>query len=177
MLLGGKDKVLDFSLQTLESSLVPINEYIRQMFDDSESAGPFFEDFLELAEHMTGLGFVICQTYLTATYGFLKVSKDEALMSGPKDANGRTIVSIINHAGNYWKHKDEWELEGENVRKEKIIDAFRDLGAEDLENYPLGTVLSRFDGSQEKYFGSILPYLVDWRDDLIIISKRMERRE
>src|SRR4051812_20574440 len=71
-------------------------------------------------EHVVGLGFTACQTYLTATYGFIEVPKSTALLVGPRHRSGRSVAEVVNHAANYWKHNEEWTLDKSPVHRQRI---------------------------------------------------------
>ncbi len=87
--------VLDARLDSIERSI--------QKYSDADMFG-------DSAEAVCGLGFVACQQYLAATASWLGVEKTPALQCSPNHVCGDTIVSIVNHAANYWKHGDEWLL-------------------------------------------------------------------
>lgn len=76
--------------------------------------------YFDRLESICGLGLVACQTYMTTTYGQARVAKKTALNLGPRhEASGHSIVSLINHGANFWKHKEEWLLKktGQDQKK------------------------------------------------------------
>src|SRR3546814_4588494 len=80
--------------------------------------------YFDVAEHITGLAFVACQTYIATVCGAVGIDKSAALRKGPKHPGGLSKVQIINHAANYWKHNNEWALTKPDRRRELIEKAF-----------------------------------------------------
>jgi hypothetical protein len=68
-------------------------------------------------EHVAGLGFVACQAYMAATYGFVRLPKKLVLQLGPRHGpSGRFVADVVNHAANFWKHHSEWPSRRDSVR-------------------------------------------------------------
>jgi hypothetical protein len=103
--------IVDFDLDLLKQLIRIIDQQLdlisekATQVDDADSFGYF-----DSAEHITGFGFVACQTYMSSVYGYLKIEKQKALSIGPFHSSGQTKAHIINHAANYWKHNNEWSL-------------------------------------------------------------------
>lgn len=98
--------------------------------------------YYDSMEHLTGLGFVACQSYVTAIYGILGVPKRKALRLGPNHGSGSSVATIVNAAANYWKHNHEWHMEKSSKRREAIEAAFDEVGFPVGTEYPLSGVLT-----------------------------------
>ena len=103
---------------------------------------------LDRAEHITGLGFAACQAYVTATHGVMNVGKSKAFAFGPCHGSGQRIVEIVNHAANYWKHREEWHLDKSSARQNRIRNAFEAIGFSVDLDYPLSGVIT--DGTERE---------------------------
>jgi hypothetical protein len=146
------------------------SEAIRVEWQD---ANEFREtDYFERSEHITGLGFGACQTYMVATYGFLNFPKSVALRTGPEHG-GRPSVAIINAAANYWKHHDEWHLEKRPDRQAKIGDAFGAVGYAIDAEYPLSGILAELSSPHVASFVGIVQILESWRESLRQLRTRV----
>ena len=129
--------------------------------DDPDSFGYF-----DSAEHVTGLGFVACQTFMSSVWGNLGVSKRNALAIGPSHSSGNTKAKIINSAANYWKHNNEWDPSKKDKRREDIEKAFESVGFPVDSSYPLSGVLTELSLPGEARFQSVLGALDVWKDEL-----------
>ena len=133
----------------------------RWLAPDPDSFG-----FFDRLEHLTGLGFVACQIYIASTYSHIGLSKESALTLGPQHHCGISIVAVVNHAANLWKHQDEWALQRNERARDRIIKAFEDLGYPALGEYPLSGCLAELCTPEEARFRRLLPHLVQWREKL-----------
>lgn len=122
--------------------------------------------YFDRAEHITGFGFVACQAYMTATYGFLKISKLKALSVGPSHRTGHRVVELVNHAANYWKHHDEWPLDKSPGNQNRIKQAFDAVGFPVDVDYPLSGVLTELVAPKPASFAPLVQMLAIWRDAL-----------
>ena len=171
MFLIKENSVLDFDLDLLVEILTVIDsqlDTILRGWNDAAEADEF--GYFDRAEHIAGLGFVACQAYMTSTYGFMNVEKPKALASGPRHKPGQTVVEIINHAANFWKHYDEWHLEKGTTRHDRIIAAFETLGSPVDLDYPLNGILAELVDPQPASFKPLVVKLARWRDDLRSVS-------
>ena len=66
--------------------------------DSTETEIAYELGYFDSMEHLTGLGFVACQTFMAAIYGISKIDKRKALSVGPKHSCGSTIAAITNAA-------------------------------------------------------------------------------
>ncbi|GEM_PF-607757 len=169
MFLIGKDRVHDIDLRLLsdlvaviDKQLELVEEQAQGRWEDADMSGEF-----DWAEHVAGLGFTSCQTYLAATYPFTRITKPEALNLGPIESKSkRPVVSVINAAANFWKHNPEWSLQPEARRVTIIKEAFDDVGYPVDCDYPLTGILAELTGGAIR-FRAIIPLLDEWRDALI----------
>lgn len=146
-----------YDLELLKELVQLIDQQIEKIcplcseVDDPDSLGYF-----DRAEHVTGLWFVACQTFMSSVCGNLEVSKRNALTIGPSHSSGNTKAQIINHAANYWKHKNEWNLSKKDKRRENIEKAFESVGFSVDLDYPLSGVLTELSLPGEARFQSVL---------------------
>ena len=152
----------------VDRHLTRLDQQIAQS-PDPDSLGEF-----DRGEHVTGLGFVACQTYIAAVCGRARIAKREALELGPSVAGGETAVSLVNHAANYWKHRLERPSGGAAAAAGRRVAAFAAAGLDADESYPLDRVLALLDASRPSRFERVLPLLFAWRRELC--SCRRTRR-
>jgi hypothetical protein len=168
MYLVTQQGIHDYDMRLLSRLLTGVDQQLDEFeteFQSMEEADMF--GAYDWAEHVAGVGFVACQTYITATYPMTRVSKDVALGSGPvHSSSGRTVARILNAAANFWKHNPEWPLQNNDARHNAIRAAFEDLGFPADGEYPLSGILTELTGGHAR-FTYILPFLEQWRDSLI----------
>ena len=158
---------VDFDLDLLQQLIRIIDQHLDLMAqeaaqeDDPDSFG-YFDNM----EHITGLGFVACQTYMSSVCGFLRIEKQKALAAGPLHSSGRTKVQIINSAANYWKHNSEWSLEKSNKQRKYIEETFELVGFPIKTDYPLSGMLTELVFPDQAAFQPIIAVLEAWRDEL-----------
>jgi hypothetical protein len=78
------------------------------------------DETIDNVEFEVGIGFVVCQRYLTSVYGLYELDKGQALDAGPRSCKKYTKAELVNHAANYWKHRDEWDKNNNNNKKERL---------------------------------------------------------
>ncbi len=153
-------EILGKLIDTIDQQLDQICQESTRV-DDADSFGYF-----DSAEHVIGLGFVACQTYMATVYGYLKIEKQKALAAGPRHSGGHTKVQIINHAANYWKHNNEWALDRTTARRQMIEKAFESVGFPVGTEYPLSGVLTEVASPEGAAFQPILQILELWKVEL-----------
>jgi hypothetical protein len=160
-------RIHDYDMQFLEELLEFLDGHVERLsanvpqFVDADSWGLF-----DSVEYITGLGLVACQSYLAATYSDLEIEKVVALRSGPVHSSGQTIVELINHAANFWKHHDEWSLPSNKGRGQRACEALDALLVDDTF-YPLTTILGELVfAPRNRRLQALLPHLRAWRDAL-----------
>ncbi len=158
---------MDFDLDLLKQLVPILDQHLIVMYqeaaqeEDLDSFG-----YYDNAEHITGLGFVACQTYMSSVCGFYRIEKQKALLVGTKHSSGQTKVRIINDAANYWKHNSEWPLEKSDKRRNDIEKTFESIGFPVDIDYPLCNVLAEIVSPEKAAFKPIIPILESWRDEL-----------
>ena len=134
--------------------------------DSTETEIPDELGYFDSMEHLTGLGFVTCQTYITAVYGILKIDKKKALSKGAHHSSGSTIPVIVNAAANYWKHNNEWELDKTDKQRKIIEKTFESIGFPVNLDYPLSGVLTEISEHNYVSFMSVFRKLEVWKNEL-----------
>jgi hypothetical protein len=162
-----KPSRLDYELSLLREIVLFIDQHLSQIIHNSmqvEDADSF--GYFDSAEHITGLGFVACQTYMSAVYGLMGIEKQKALVVGPLHASGKTKVQIINHAANYWKHNNEWTFGHNQKQMKNIEEAFDSVGFPVNTDYPLSGILAEIATPEEARFEAIIHILELWQGKL-----------
>jgi len=156
-------------LLTLETDLIgelveTIDKKLAEIIDRANSVeDPDSLSYFDSAEHLTGLGFVACQAYMTAVYGVLRVEQLKALSYGPMHQCGKSIEQIVNDAANYWKHNNAWSVEKSPKQRERIENTFNKVGFPVETEYPLSEVLTELASPFAASFGPILQKLEEWK--------------
>jgi len=162
--------VADWDLDMLAEILAVIDRQLDSILSDWHKSSKTVElPCFERAEHIMGLGFVSCQAYMTATYGFLNMPKSKALAAGPLHRSGQRIVEIVNHGANYWKHREEWHLDRSPTNQNRIgaaFDAVEAAGFPIGQDYPLSGVLTALVEPEPMAFKPLVAMLARWREDL-----------
>jgi hypothetical protein len=159
--------LFDYDLELLKDIVGTIDQYLENInqrsteVDDPDSFGYF-----DRAEHVVGLGFVACQTYIVAVCGHLGVRKQDAFSFGPKHSSEQTVVQIVNHAANYWKHNSEWAPDKNEKQRKYVEHAFEAVGFPVGTDYPLSGVLTELTYPQTSRFESLVELLINWKNDL-----------
>jgi hypothetical protein len=112
-------------------------------------------------EYLAGLGFVVCQRYLSATLCCNGISKEQALNLPPMHASGQSVASIVNAGANCWKHADE--AEPLRPTTSRVIEA---VGVK-LDFYPCQHLLLALVGDDNPPFVSLSACLLKWRASVI----------
>jgi hypothetical protein len=156
--------VSDLELGFLEKHLSLIDAQLDRVVADGKGCGdPDAFGVLDDIESLAGLGFVACQRYLTATYGWMRLTKQAALTVGPKHHSGFTVVEVVNHAANFWKHHDEWNPGKKTKQQERTEEALVSLGALPSD-YPVTRVLTEIAGGY--LFKSLMRDMASWSKEL-----------
>jgi len=162
-------RVFDANLNFLKDCLHLIDVRLDEIFNttcpDPDSFGLYDE-----ADHLVGWGFVACQTYLTATLADQGLSKREFLNRGPQHSCGRTMTELINAVANYWKHNYEWTHDDTSARRERTLESLEALELVS-QSYHLVEILSKLVEPEPLLFRNLVPYLEEWRDEVMKASK------
>ena len=170
-------QLLDFSMDFLKEATELIDKYLENLDERKENCpDPDSFGLYDDGEHITGLGFVVCQYYITAIYSFYKKNKyykenkPVALRRGPKHCTGLPFAELINACANYWKHHEEWRgVPKEQLRPDsvKTIKAMKSLGIKVADGYyPLHNAFCKLLGSPPYRFNALLPLLKEWRESV-----------
>jgi hypothetical protein len=167
-MLTAKGKVVwDPGLELLTELFGVLDRHLGQLEEQWQGAGDADAlGYFDRMEHATGFGFVACQTYMTSILGVLSIPKATALSAGPRHKAGLTVVEIVNHAANYWKHRDAWQLDRGAAGQERITQAFDAVGFAVDTDYPLGGILAELCNPDIASFAALRGLLVEWRDAL-----------
>jgi hypothetical protein len=157
-LLKNKKVLHDFDLILLKEIVEFVDEKINVL--SSESIQEPLEDWgiFDRIENITGLGFVACQTYMASTYGFANVSKNKALLFGPKLSHKLTSAELINHAANFWKHCEEWQITGNIGPRKSLVQGFFEISYNVNSEFPLSGCLAELTNGNA-HFESVVKIL------------------
>jgi hypothetical protein len=157
--------IIDSDLPLLEEVLRLLDTHLARLEREAQaSPDPDSHGIYDSLEHVTGLGFATCQTYLVAHFARSGVSKPAALERGPTHRCGRTIASIVNAAANYWKHHEEWGVSSPSQR-ERTVEIISSMGM-DSHDYTLYNMLHELLRPLPTRFTTVVPFLLQWRDSL-----------
>ncbi len=156
----------DFDLELLCEILTFIDDKIIVLSDQSIEENEADLWTFDRIENITGLGFVACQTYMASTYGCANIGKDRALLLGPKMTEKLTVAQLVNHAANFWKHNEEWQITGNFGPRKSMVNGFEEISYDVGSEYPLSGCLAELTNGSAS-FNDVMILLVKWRDDLI----------
>ena len=145
---------------TLDRELSVISGEINRS-EDPDSFG-----LLDQYEQILGIGFAVCQTFLTSVHS--GKNKSKLLSVGPYHSSGKSYAQITNASANYWKHNDEWERSSLSGHAKGTIEVIESLGVDVWSSYPLSDVFhSLFSNRQESTFDQLLDYLNQWSCEIL----------
>lgn len=162
------DLTLYFETKLAHQVLEIIDKNIQEVWSEAQQSGmPDDLGYFDLMEHITGLGFVACQNYISAVSAVTPGGKHTALNSPPNHECGLPYAAIVNCAGNYWKHSSEWtNARADSKRRTTIESTFGELGYAVDSEYPLSGVFAEV-SSGEASFGAIMQRLQQWATNLV----------
>jgi hypothetical protein len=164
MFLIGDADVWDLDLDYLQKHLSLIDAHLDIVAKEARGCGdPDAFGVFDEIESLVGFGFAACQRYLTATYGWMKLTKGAALAAGPKHRSGLSIAEIVNHTANYWKHHEEWNGEKTSKQQQRTEAGMKLIGVLDSD-YPVSNALGEL--TTGTAFKPLLSDLRQWRDQL-----------
>lgn len=173
MFLTHFNQIIDYDLDLFVRISDMLDAEVERNYQEASTCpDPDAFGIFDRMEHITGLGFVACQTYLASTYGFLNIEKDFALTLAPYTAQNIPVVTIVNHAANLWKHQDKWALRKSTRDRDRILHAFAALGYTELGDYPLSNCLAKICAPSDPKFRNLVPFLRQWRDTLRMTKPR-----
>lgn len=161
----------DSEIALISDLVIVIDQKLSDICEKAiNTAGADEFGFYDAAEHATGLGLVACQTIIAMVCGGLAIKKATALALGPMHLGGLSKVQIVNHAANFWKHNNEWSLEGPSKRHEIIVRTFDSVGFPVDTGYPLSGVLTELSAPQPASLLAVLGVLDVWKKDVLVLA-------
>ena len=160
--------VIDPELDLLADLYGFLDQKLSDLCDRSvECRDPDSAGYFDQMEYLSGFGVVALQTYLTETAAWAGRRKHETFHLGPKTTSGVSKIAILNAVANFWKHREEWVLEGGEKRRAAVDALFEEVGYSCDVDYPISGVLTELLTPAEVRFSSLLAPVRGWRDDLI----------
>jgi len=134
-----------------------------------------FSNLYERSDHVIGLGFVACHTYLHARSGWAARGKTETIGVGPRHACGLPIARIVNAAANYWKHAPEAGLfssPGESLKRATLeaLTAVGVRGSDFIVSQAIDHLVGTSSGAR---LMMLVPTLVEWRDAVLFNTSKL----
>ncbi len=164
MRLKFPDGWLDYDLNLFMDIARPIDREIQKLIEvvktDWEVADMF--DYPLTIEQLLGVGLAAAQVYLVAAIREQGATRKAALALGPRHRSGATVVQLINHGANFWKHADGWDYEAPDNRRDEILRAFSDIGIPN-DHWQLLELVRRITGASEPELTDLQPHLEEWR--------------
>lgn len=164
-----ESKRFDFELDLYKDVAEPLDKRLVGLYEtDPEYADMF--DCHEIAEHILGVGLVTAQVYINSCIGEYSTvaettsSKSIRLKLGPKHTSGISMIKLIMHGANFWKHCDEWDPEIPNESRNKILNTFASIGIDD--EYPLYYLMEQICGQAKPLLSYLTPILEEWHNAL-----------
>lgn len=146
-------------INQIDDELKPLLMEIKQ------SSDPDSHGLLDYSEQICGLGFVVLQTYMVSVCSLMRYKKKEVLSYKPMYKNEISYAMAINAAANYWKHHNEWLIEG--VKQNRyVVSAFEKLELSVEDDYPLGNILWLLCREKEISFGKLHENLRKWSKEI-----------
>ncbi len=168
MIIFLENDVIDPQLMLLSDLYVFLDEKLSELWERSAaSSDPDADALFDQMEYLMGFGTVALQTYLTETAAWAGFRKHETFHLGPKTPSGRSHIAILNAVANFWKHREEWILDGGEKRKAAVDTLFDEVGYSCDLDYPISGVLTELLTPAEVRFSNLLPTITAWRDELI----------
>ncbi len=124
--------------------------------------------FWDRISYIAGLGFVMCQQYVTTTCQIPSVEKADALRLPPMHESGHSVVEIINAAANHWKHYLEDVDHPKGTLRKSTISPILALGLGLEECCLQETILEALAETTMQPFEKIGALITKWRDNLIL---------
>jgi len=159
---------VDYDLNLYLDIARPIDEHLDRLFTvietDFSTADMF--DYPLTVDHLLGVGLVAAQVYLRGAIAEQAAPMPEALSIGPRLSSGASVVQLINHGANLWKHADaSWDWDAPDWRQGLILRALADEGI-DGDQYILIELVRRITGARRPHLTELSPFLQEWRNTL-----------
>lgn len=168
MIIIHENEVIDPELGLLADLYELLDQKLSDLCDRStECTDPDASGYFDQMEYLTGFGLVALQTYLTETAAWAGLRKHQTFHLGPKTSSGVSKIAVLNAAANFWKHREEWVLEGGEKRRAAVDALFEEVGYSCDVDYPISGVLTEVLSPLEVRFSALLVPVRAWRDELI----------
>lgn len=168
MIMFHDNEVIDLEFGHLADLYEFLDQKLSDLCDQSAKCpDPDAFGLFDQMEYLMGFGLVALQTYLTETAACAGLRKHETFHLGPKTKSRVSKIEILNAVANFWKHREEWVLDGEERRKVAIDALFEEVGYTSAVDYPISGVLTELLSPLEVRFASLLIPVRLWRDDLV----------
>lgn len=157
--------ILDLDLEFLDQGVRLVDAQLERLHREvRSSADPDGSGDFDRMEYAVGLGFVICQQYLSARARACGVTKADALRVGPVHRSGIPIAVAVNDAANYWKHEPEWGNGPFDPRATATRERLQTLGVALDQSYVVSGVLNKLLSPLPTRFERLLPFIERWRE-------------
>ena len=168
MFLISKGEVCDFQLPLLIDFIGLLDEKITQLLSQVDQNNDGYNvGIYENTEYFIGIGFVAMQQYMVDTMWNSNIDKKTALKYGSVSSNGKTCISLINSAANWWKHEPEGKLS--EYTFQDVFDISKSL------EYPLSNVLALLCESNKVELLSVIRHLESWRDEFVTVVMNQKK--
>lgn len=156
--------ILNNEKRLIKDLVDTLDKKLKELIDEcNEVEDPDMMGLFDSIEHLTGLGFVTLQAYITAAYGILEKTKKSVLSIGPRHWGGNAIVKIVNDSANYWKHNNEWSIDKSSNHRKVIESTFNSAGFPVNSDYPLSGILAELSSPNEATFYAVFEKLEEWQ--------------
>lgn len=160
-----------YNLVYLKRTLKPIDDLLTSVVEDIGSCeDPDGFGLLDQYEQYLGIGFVICQTFLSSVHQ--GKNKGDFFSCGPFHSNGQSYAHITNACANYWKHNEEWDQAALRHQTRGTISVFEGLSVDVWKSYPLSEVFHLVVGENGSFI-DLLGLLDRW--SLVAIKKAEDK--
>lgn len=178
MRLKIESRWFDFDLNLFNDVVAPLDKILIGMYEvDPEEADML--DYTWLAEHLFGVGLVTAQVYINSSLFNGPTQKENSLSQktahklGPKHSSGISIIKLIIHGANYWKHNDEWSESPLNNSRNFILNTFSSIGIGN--SYPLYSLMEEITNTSKPRLGQLSSLLEEWHNALDVEMKKNVR--
>ena len=159
---------VDYDLNLYLDIARPIDEHLDRLFEvietDFGTADMF--DYPLTVDHLLGVGLVAAQVYVKGAIAEQAAPMPQALSIGPRLPSGATVIELINHGANFWKHADaSWDWDAPDWRQGLILRALAGEGIEGGQ-YMLVELVLRITGAKRPSLKALSPFLEEWRNAL-----------
>ena len=170
-----ENKVWDFDFDLMSGVLDTLDNQLASL-DATEKTCPDPDGFgiLDEMEYLSGIGFVVCQRYLSATASWSRIPKRQALDLPPLLSSGKSVATVVNAAANYWKHGKDTPPSCENTLWSSTMQIIQEAGVEPT-GYACSNLLFLIVGEKKPPFAAMSARLEEWRSSVIDLRHKRVR--